>query len=153
MDSAKVSISVIPENLTGTALKKLKQNSKLFSGLLKKKLNIKYIPRFTWIIDDTERGAAVIEETLEKIVAIGDVKIDQDMGMQGFCQKATYLNQEEILILEEDVEYRDEMGNTLQAQKVTIWTREERLEAEGNPVKSTYILKEEESGTTGGESQ
>ena len=93
------------------------------------------------------------EETLEKIIAIGDVKINQDTGMQGFCQKATYLNQEEILILEEEVEYRDEMGNTLQAQKATIWTREERLQAEGNPVKATYILKEEESGTTGGESQ
>ncbi len=52
---AKISISVLPENLTGSALKKLRQSSNQFSRDLKKELNLKYIPRFNWVIDNTEK--------------------------------------------------------------------------------------------------
>ncbi len=64
---AKIGISVLPENLTGTALKKLRQSGNQFSRDLKKKLNLKYIPRFNWVIDETEKNAAEIEKTLAKI--------------------------------------------------------------------------------------
>ena len=94
-----------------------------------------------------------IEETLEKIIATGNVKINQDAKMQASCQKVTYLPQDEVAIMEGEVRYQDDIGQTLEANKVTIWTLEERLQAEGNPVKSTYILKEEQIGASGGESK
>ena len=93
------------------------------------------------------------DKTLEKIIATGEVKMNQDTKVQVSCRKATYLARDRILILEEEVEYQDEIGNTLQAQKVTIWTLEEKLQAEGNPVKANYILEEEEIGPPGGESK
>ena len=94
-----------------------------------------------------------IEETLEKIIAICNVKINQDVKMQASCQKVTYFPQDEVAIMEGEVKYQDDIGQTLEADKVTIWTLEERLQAEGNPVKSTYILSEEQIGTSGEESK
>ena len=93
------------------------------------------------------------KETLEKIVATDRVKINQGEKINGSCQKVTYFAQEDILVLEGEVEYQDNIGNTLQAQKVTIWAKEKKLQAEGKPVKAIYILKGEESVTTGGESK
>ena len=94
------------------------------------------------------------ENTLEKIIATGEVKIRQDKGMEGSCERITYTAQDGVLLLEGNVNYRDEIGNTLSAQKVTIWTRERKVEARGNPVIATYILKEGViSGTPGGESK
>lgn len=93
------------------------------------------------------------KETLEKIVATDRVKINQGEKINGSCQKVTYFAHEDILVLEGEVEYQDNIGNNLQAQKVTIWAKEKKLQAEGKPVKAIYILKEEESVTTGGESK
>jgi len=93
------------------------------------------------------------QETLEKIVATSGVKITQDTKIQATCEKITYLPQKEILTLEGNVKYQDEIGNTLQAQKITVWIEEKKLLAEGSPVKATYILKEEESAAPGGESK
>lgn len=67
LKNAKIGISVLPSNLSGTALKKLRKNSSQFCQILKKKLNLKNIPRFNWIIDDTENEATEIEELLDKI--------------------------------------------------------------------------------------
>jgi ribosome-binding factor A len=67
LKQAKIYISVLPENLTGTALKKLNQHNTIFAKILKKKLNLKYIPRFRWLFDNTEYNASLIEATLEKI--------------------------------------------------------------------------------------
>lgn len=64
---AKVGISVMPENLSGTALKKLKKINKIFSQNLKRKLNLRYIPKFNWIIDERERNAAEIEKILKQL--------------------------------------------------------------------------------------
>lgn len=87
------------------------------------------------------------DNTLDRIVATGGVKISQDKKAQGSCQKLSYSARENTVILEGQVSYLDEMGNTFLAQKITIWIEEKKLEAEGNPVEATYILKEEESGT------
>ncbi len=64
---AKVGISVLPDNLSKTALQKLEKRSSHFCQILKKKLNFKYIPRFIWLIDETEKSAAEIEEILKQI--------------------------------------------------------------------------------------
>lgn len=83
-------------------------------------------------------------ENLEKIIATGNVKITDDTGVQGTCQIVTYMAQENLLILEGSVTYQDGLGNNIEAQKVTIWTREEILKAEGDPVKAVYMFKTEE---------
>ena len=94
------------------------------------------------------------DETLEKIIATGKVKITQDAGIQGTCQMIIYLPQKNLLTLEGNVKYQDDIGNSIEAQKVTVWTLEERLEAEGDPVKAIYILREEEESLApGGESK
>jgi ribosome-binding factor A len=64
---AKVLVSVLPENQSGTALKGLRRSSSSFSGELKKKLNMKFIPRFNWQIDSLERHAADINNLIAKI--------------------------------------------------------------------------------------
>lgn len=93
------------------------------------------------------------QNTLDKIIATGNVKIKQGAKFQGSCERVTYTLKDGILILEGDVNYQDELGNTLLAQKITIWTLEKKLEAEGNPVKATYILKGGIIGTSGEKSK
>jgi len=65
--SAKIGVLVLPDNLASSVLKKLRQHSSYFCKTLKKKLNLKYIPKFNWLIDNTEKNAAEIEEVLKKI--------------------------------------------------------------------------------------
>jgi len=94
------------------------------------------------------------KNTLERIVAMGGVKITQNELMQASCQKIVYTASDGLLILEGDVNYKDNLGNTLLAQKVSIWTLEKKLEAEGTPVKATYIVgKGVLSGTPSKESK
>jgi ribosome-binding factor A len=64
---AKISVSVIPDNLAGTALRSLAKKSSFFSAVLRKKLKLKYIPKFSWQFDPTEKEAAVIEDLIKKL--------------------------------------------------------------------------------------
>ena len=68
LKNAKIGISTLPDNLSKIALKKLKKHSSQFCQTLKKKLNLKYIPKFNWIIDETEKNAAKIENMLNEIL-------------------------------------------------------------------------------------
>lgn len=63
--NAKVGISVIPNNVTGTALKNVRKLGTFFSREIKKKLNFKIIPKFHFIMDDRERYADEIEKTIQ----------------------------------------------------------------------------------------
>lgn len=67
MRNAKIGVSILPDRLFGSALKELKKHSSRFYQILKKKLNLKYIPKFHWVIDNTEKKAAEIEKILEQI--------------------------------------------------------------------------------------
>ncbi|MFH0923575.1 MAG: ribosome-binding factor A [Candidatus Falkowbacteria bacterium] len=67
LKSAKVGISVLPYNLSGKILAKLKKHSSQFCKTLKKKLNLRCIPRFNWIIDSTERDALELEKIMKKL--------------------------------------------------------------------------------------
>ncbi|MFA5644670.1 MAG: 30S ribosome-binding factor RbfA [Patescibacteria group bacterium] len=66
---AKVFISVLPENFSGTALKKLRSKSSLLNKILKNKANLVRSPRLQWFIDEDLKKFSEIEETLEKIKA------------------------------------------------------------------------------------
>lgn len=67
LKSAKVGVSVLPENKTASALHKLRVNTSLFCKELKGATRIKTIPKFNWVEDRTEREAAEIEEILGSI--------------------------------------------------------------------------------------
>ncbi|MCK4554309.1 ribosome-binding factor A [Candidatus Parcubacteria bacterium] len=67
LKNAKIGISVLPDNLSGTALQKLRKRSSQFCQILNRKLNLRNIPKFNWVIDDTEKNAAEIEEILKQI--------------------------------------------------------------------------------------
>lgn len=64
---AKIGISVLPDNLAGTALKRLRALSGTFANALKKELKMRSIPKFNWVFDSTEKKAAEIEELLDEI--------------------------------------------------------------------------------------
>ena len=64
---AKVYVSILPEGLTGTALKKIRNHNKFFARELGKKLKLKYIPKINFIVDGAEKYVAQIEETINKI--------------------------------------------------------------------------------------
>lgn len=64
---SKIFISVLPENLFGTALEKLRKKSKSFSKNLKKRLNLKYIPKINWQIDEKIGYELEIDKIIEQI--------------------------------------------------------------------------------------
>ena len=67
LSRATINISVLPENVSGTALRKLRVQSHEFRRILGKKLNLKRIPRFQWKIDWVERRAVELDKILEQI--------------------------------------------------------------------------------------
>lgn len=67
LKNATILISVLPTNLSGTALKQLKHLNSLISAQLRKKLKIKNIPRFNWKIDGLERHAVEVEDAINSL--------------------------------------------------------------------------------------
>ena len=91
--------------------------------------------------DEMEVYLAEEENTLKEIIARGNVKVIQkEKNRQVSGESASYLAEQDRLIIEGQVYYRDELGNDLQADKMTIWIKTERIEAEGTPVKAIYAL-------------
>lgn len=64
---AKVYVSVLPDKLAGTALKKLKGASGRLASAVVKKTRLRKVPRLLWEFDATERKAAVLEDFFLKI--------------------------------------------------------------------------------------
>ncbi len=69
---ASVSVSVLPENVSGTALKLLRRHTSIVGKELKK-LHLKFIPRITWKIDSQERFAVDVEKAIGEL---DDLKIE-----------------------------------------------------------------------------
>lgn len=67
LKNATVMVSVLPDNITGTALKKLRQNSTILRNQLKTKVKLKYIPRLNWRLDPTERQADELEQVIKDL--------------------------------------------------------------------------------------
>lgn len=67
LNYAKIGVSVLPDNLTGTALKRLRSSSGLFAGVLRKDIKMRKIPKFNWVFDNTEKEAAKIDNLFDEI--------------------------------------------------------------------------------------
>ncbi|MFW5888267.1 MAG: ribosome-binding factor A [Patescibacteria group bacterium] len=68
LSEAKIGISVLPKNYTGSALRELKKNTPEIVSQLKKKLPfIRRIPHMDWEVDKTERKAQELDDVFEEI--------------------------------------------------------------------------------------
>lgn len=65
LKNATIGISVLPEGLSGTALERLKKISGQLAQELKKRIKIKFIPRFYWELDSLERNAIAIDKAVK----------------------------------------------------------------------------------------
>jgi ribosome-binding factor A len=68
LSEAKIGISVLPKNYTGTALRELKKNTSGIVEQLKKRLPfIKRIPHIDWEVDKVEREAQELDDVFEEM--------------------------------------------------------------------------------------
>lgn len=65
--NAKIGVSVLPFNLSKNVIENLKKHNSLFTAILKKETRFRKIPKFTWVIDDTEEQASKIDKILNEI--------------------------------------------------------------------------------------
>ncbi len=63
---AKAWISILPSGKMGSTIKKLRENSSFARSLLKKAVALREVPRLQFVIDDTEKNAAEIEEKIKE---------------------------------------------------------------------------------------
>lgn len=70
LKQARVGFSVLPDNLAGTALRKLGASTAAIVGLLRGRIKLRKLPHLVWEFDATEREA----DKIEKLIA----GIDQD---------------------------------------------------------------------------
>lgn len=66
LKQAKVGVSVLPDNLAGTVLKKLKATTHILVANVKGRLKLRRLPRFIWEFDNSEREASKIEQLIKK---------------------------------------------------------------------------------------
>ncbi|MDI3496264.1 MAG: Ribosome-binding factor [Patescibacteria group bacterium] len=66
LKQAKVGVSVLPDNLAGTVLKKLKATTHILVANVKGRLKLRRLPRFIWEFDNSEREARKIEQLIKK---------------------------------------------------------------------------------------
>jgi ribosome-binding factor A len=67
LQRAKVAVSVLPERLTGTALRELKRHTAGFATYLKKHTRLRHIPILDWQLDITEKEAAKLDDVFRQI--------------------------------------------------------------------------------------
>ena len=61
LDSARVWVSVLPDNQTGSALRRLRRQQGSIRYLLAKKVLLRRMPQLIFVFDDTEKRAAEVE--------------------------------------------------------------------------------------------
>lgn len=66
LSQIKTRVSVLPENLRGTALKKLKSKSRQIAEELKRKANLSRVPKIIWQIDSSSQNIFKIDEALNQ---------------------------------------------------------------------------------------
>ena len=67
LKQAKVGFSVLPDNLVGTALRKLGSATNQLVGILRTRTKMRRLPRLIWEFDATEKEASKIEKLIAEI--------------------------------------------------------------------------------------
>jgi ribosome-binding factor A len=65
--SAKIYLTILPENLRGTGLEILRKNKKNLHNILKKQVKTKFTPNLNFLIDEQELYASKINRLLDEI--------------------------------------------------------------------------------------
>ena len=65
LKKALVRFSVLPDNLAGSTLRKLKSSTSQLVGVLKKRVKLRKIPHLIWEFDATEKEAEKIEKLIK----------------------------------------------------------------------------------------
>ncbi len=68
LKQAKVGVSVLPDNLAGTALKQLTRATSQLVEILKKRTRLRKLPHLIWQFDNTEREADKIEKLIAEVI-------------------------------------------------------------------------------------
>ena len=66
LETARVGISVLPDNLAGTTLRMLKSSTPQLVSLIKKRVKLRKLPKLVWEFDSTEREAEKIEKLISE---------------------------------------------------------------------------------------
>jgi len=67
LDSAKVWVSVLPDNQTGSALQALRRKQGFIRHLLAKKILFRLVPQLNFVFDDTEKKAAEVDNIFSQL--------------------------------------------------------------------------------------
>lgn len=67
LSEARIGISVLPFKNSQGIVKRLKKFSGYFSKIIQKEIKFRRVPKFKWIIDETEEKAADIESIFKII--------------------------------------------------------------------------------------
>lgn len=65
LKQARIGFSVLPDNLAGTALRKLNAATSQLVGLIRNRVKLRKMPHFVWEFDATEKDASRIERLIE----------------------------------------------------------------------------------------
>jgi len=63
---AKVGVTVLPDRLAGTALRKLNASTHLLISNVKSRLKLRRLPKIVWEFDASEREAEKIEKLIQE---------------------------------------------------------------------------------------
>lgn len=64
---ATVGVSILPDNVAGTVLTKLKNSTGILSSVLAKRTRLRKIPKLHFEFDPTEKKAAVLEKLINNL--------------------------------------------------------------------------------------
>ncbi len=78
LKQARIGVSVLPDNLAGTALRKLRAESGQIVGLLRQRVKLRRLPKFIWEFDATEREAMKIERLIAGLDGEGNEDHDDE---------------------------------------------------------------------------
>lgn len=67
LSTAKIFVSILPENFAGTALKRLRSKSGHLANILKKKANLVRVPRIVFLLDASFKVVEKINKTFDEI--------------------------------------------------------------------------------------
>ncbi len=74
LKQAKIGFSVLPDNLTGTALRKLTAATSQLVGILRRRTRMRKLPHLIWEFDATEKEASKIEKLIANIDEIDEIE-------------------------------------------------------------------------------
>jgi len=67
LNEAKIFVSVLPEKLAGTALKKLRHISGALAREIRPRVKFRRVPSFIWLFDDRPSRASQIDELIHEL--------------------------------------------------------------------------------------